>query len=229
MIQSSYFAKKYLARFPDPTLFLFKSENFEHDQNLKTIFLKRYNVEEKFIICSYKLPDRHSEFYLDPSGRVTGYCDGLACIYHLGRPKSPINVGFGKDIATGAYKVVLIYLYDRIATKTLTKTHVFNLSNELFYEVFPPSCFTKYSNKLYLWSLKDRLCICDVEDLSSDIDIWSLQQEGSSVKWEKFLSDSAFSKECYEHPYWIIRVLTCHAYYRDASTALCTKDFVALI
>ncbi|KAL0847799.1 hypothetical protein Bca101_021046 [Brassica carinata] len=189
-----------------------------------------------------------------------------------GRSKSPMNVGFGKDIVTGAYKVVLMYLYDRIATKTLIKTHVFNLSNgertciyfpyvhnqfnihkiptfangslywlnnnltitaldlhtELFCEVLPPSCFTKYSNKVYLWSQKDRLCICEVEDLS-DVDIWGLQQEGSSVKWEKFLSDSAFSKECFDHPYWMIGVLTCYEYYEDASTALCTKDLAALI
>ena len=165
-----------------------------------------------------------------------------------------------------------MYLYDRIATKTLIKTHVFNLSNgerrciyfpyvynqfnidkistfangslywlnnnltitaldlhtELFYEVLPPSCFTKYSNKVYLWSLKDRLCLCEVEDLT-DVDIWGLQQEGSSVKWEKFLSDSAFSKECFDHPYWMIGVLTCYQIYEDASTALCTKDLAALI
>ncbi|CAN7061967.1 unnamed protein product, partial [Brassica oleracea var. botrytis] len=110
-----------------------------------------------------------------------------------------INVGFRKDIATGAHKVVLMLFMRNIATKT----HVFNLSNgertcicfpyvnnqfnidkistfangslhwlnnnltitaldlhtELFYEVSPPSCFTKYSNKVYLWSLKDRLCL----------------------------------------------------------------------
>uniref|UniRef100_M4CTC4 Uncharacterized protein n=1 Tax=Brassica campestris TaxID=3711 RepID=M4CTC4_BRACM len=99
---------------------------------------------------------------------------------------------------------------------------------ELFYEVLPPSCFTKYSNKVYLWSLKDRLCLCEVEDLS-DVDIWGLQQEGSSVKWEKFLSDSAFSKECFEHPYWMTGVLTCYQIYEDASTALCTKDLAALL
>ena len=108
-----------------------------------------------------------------------------------------------------------MYLYDRIATKTLIKTHVFNLSNgerrciyfpyvynqfnidkistfangslywlnnnltitaldlhtELFYEVSPPSCFTKYSNKVYLWSLKDRLCLCEMEDVSVNYQI----------------------------------------------------------
>ncbi|RID47517.1 hypothetical protein BRARA_I04104 [Brassica rapa] len=256
MIESSYLAKKRLVRFPDLVLFLLKSEKFKDDQSSKTIFLKPYGVEEKITICSYKLPDRHCEFYHDHRARIVGYCDGLACIYHLGyiyiinttirkfrilspdflrnyaflsgRSKSPMNVGFGKDIVTGAYKVVLMYLYDRIATKTLIKTHVFNLSNELFYEVLPPSCFTKYSNKVYLWSLKDRLCLCEVEDLS-DVDIWGLQQEGSSVKWEKFLSDSAFSKECFEHPYWMTGVLTCYQIYEDASTALCTKDLAALL
>ena len=53
----------------------------------------------------------------------------MFCILLLGRSKSPINVGFGRDIVTGAYKVVLMYLYDRIATKTLIKTHFFNLDN----------------------------------------------------------------------------------------------------
>ncbi|CAN7095449.1 unnamed protein product [Brassica rapa subsp. narinosa] len=127
MIESSYLAKKRLVRFPDLVLFLLKSEKFKDDQSSKTIFLKPYGVEEKITICSYKLPDRHCEFYHDHRARIVGIM--LICILLLGRSKSPMNVGFGKDIVTGAYKVVLMYLYDRIATKTLIKTHVFNLSN----------------------------------------------------------------------------------------------------
>ena len=84
MIESSYLAKKRLVRFPDLVLFLLKSEKFKDDQSSKTIFLKPYGVEEKITICSYKLPDRHCEFYHDHRARIVGYCDGLACIYHLG-------------------------------------------------------------------------------------------------------------------------------------------------
>ncbi|CAN7075732.1 unnamed protein product [Brassica oleracea var. botrytis] len=137
----------------------------------------------------------------------------MFCILLLGRSKSPINVGFGRDIVTGAYKVVLMYLYDRIATKTLIKTHFFNLDNGERTCIYFP---------YHLWSLNDRLCINNVRQYSN-IDIWVLQQDGS---WEKFFSGSVFRMDCFDKTYWkyFVRV----SYGPLWTTALCTEDLVAL-
>ncbi|CAL9245395.1 unnamed protein product [Arabidopsis halleri] len=84
MIESSYLAKKPLARYQNPKLLVLRSET-SRDESSTSIFLetisKAHHDQSKIFICSYKFPDPQSEFYFDHVGRIMGYCNGLVCIY----------------------------------------------------------------------------------------------------------------------------------------------------
>ncbi|KAL1222184.1 putative F-box protein [Cardamine amara subsp. amara] len=75
--------------------------------------------------------------YINKEGpfQVAGSCDGLVCIYQLDhlyvyvfnpmtgvtRTLTPprgkkLSVGFGRDVVTGTYKVVVLYSFDRVET-----------------------------------------------------------------------------------------------------------------
>ncbi|VVB06614.1 unnamed protein product [Arabis nemorensis] len=201
MIESSYFAKKRLARFPNPKLVVLRSEI------------------------------------------STDRCWSSSDL--------PVSVGFGRDIVTGKYKVILMYLFD---SRTLIKAEVFNLDNgerryiyfpifhnelcndktsifangslywltkpvsvftskltnlgaidlhtEKFRYVLLPTWYTIYSESAYLWSLRDRLCLSDVPQYSNYVGVWSLQQEKPSVKWEKLLSINISNINCLDVNYW---------------------------
>lgn len=156
----------------------------------------------------------------------------------------PFAAGFGKDTITRSYKVILMYLYKRIAGNVSIKVKVLSLINgeqrdvgefpvflhhlcdeqtpvfvngSLFWLTKPimylmalptpsrlvamdlhtekfrwislPSWYTKYSRGMRMWSLADRLCLSDVLQCS-DFDVWALQQEHPSEKWDKIYSFS---------------------------------------
>ncbi|XP_019101076.1 PREDICTED: putative F-box protein At1g71320 [Camelina sativa] len=66
-----------------------------------------------------------------------------------------------------------------------------DLHTEQFRWVSLPKCYTRYSRGVQMWSLNERLCLSDVLNLQcpSELDVWSLQQEGSSTQnWEKIFS-----------------------------------------
>lgn len=61
----------------------------------------------------------------------------MSFIFSLGWSNElPFSVGFGRDIVTGTYKVILVYLFDR----KVVKTEALNLENgERRYVCFPIS------------------------------------------------------------------------------------------
>ncbi|CAH8257103.1 unnamed protein product [Arabidopsis lyrata] len=90
------------------------------------------------------------------------------------------------------------------------KIAAFDLHTEMFSEVLPPSWYTSYSCGVYLWSLKDRLCLSDVLQYP-DVDIWGLQQEGPNVmKWEKILSVTILSMDCLDPNFWKLGLAACY-------------------
>ncbi|CAH2033589.1 unnamed protein product, partial [Thlaspi arvense] len=107
----------------------------------------------KILIYSYKFPHSYPTFdYM--IGRIVGYCNGLVCIYDLGHiflinvpatrklrtlspelsreytgqagwsGQLPFGVGFGRDIVTRTYKLILMYSVDHIVME-----EVFNLND----------------------------------------------------------------------------------------------------
>ncbi|XP_010469017.1 PREDICTED: putative F-box protein At1g71320 [Camelina sativa] len=238
-----------------------------------------HNDHIKIFIHSYKSPLPYPIYSMyDIAGQIMGYCNGLVCIFDLGyiyliNPATrklrilspeflraytdrtgwsnelPISVGFGRDMVTGTYKVILMYLYDRHFIKTealnlesgerryvhfpilydelgddkrsifangslywlpkplslftnkLIKLAAIDLHTETFRYVSLPSWYTKYSKSVYLWSLKDSLCLSDVQQ-TPRVDVWSLQQEDPSVKWEKIFSVNILSTNCLDANFW---------------------------
>ncbi|XP_010513786.1 PREDICTED: putative F-box protein At1g71320 [Camelina sativa] len=293
MIESSYLAKKRLVRYPSPKLLVIRSELCSDRCSinilLETISKDGHEDHSKIFLCSYKKSSLYP--YINNIGHIMGYCDGLVCIYQSeniyiinpttrklrilyrefllkctglpGMLEAPVIVGFGRDIVTGSYKIVLMYLYDHINNKTLFKTEVFNLNDgeqrcitfpifyndlsgdkvsvfangslywlniynqkivaldlhtEIFSEVLLPSWFTADSFGVYLWSLKDRLCISDVLQYP-DVDVWGLQQEGPNVmRWEKIISVTILinilSTNCLDANFWKLGLA---AYYFSSS------------
>ncbi|EOA25604.1 hypothetical protein CARUB_v10018952mg [Capsella rubella] len=316
MIESSYLAKKRLVRNPSPKLLVIRSElssdGCSRNTFLETISTDGHEDHSKIFICSYDFsPYPYSEYHSNNIGQITGYCDGLVCIYqseniYILNPTTrklrvlsreflrkcsclpgmlPINVGFGRDIVTGSYKIVLMRVYDYIGGNTRVKTEVFNLKDgeqscisfpihynelnvdkasifangslywlnlrkqkiaaldlhtEMFSEVLPPS----WSSGVYLWSLKDRLCLSNVLQYP-DVDVWGLQQEGPNVmKWEKILSVTILSMNDLDANFWKLGLAAC--YYRpigqkpsknfleqvpvdQCRTALCMEDLASSV
>ncbi|KAJ4917730.1 putative F-box protein [Raphanus sativus] len=291
-IESSYLAKKRLARYPNPRLLVLRLE-MSTDRCSRTIFLenisKDHHDHNKIIIYTHRFPHPVPTNYGNENiGRIMGYCNGFVCIYDSGyiyllNPATrrlrilsptvlleytgrsgwsrelPISVGFGRDITTGAYKVILMYLFDRI----FVKAEVFNLNNgergytffppfyhelsndklsvfangslfwlswletsafmcrkklpklgaidlhtEKFRDVLLPCWYTEHSESVYLWSLRERLCLSDVLQYPN-MYVWCLQQEDPSVKWEKILSVNMSSLDCLDPNYWKLGLAAC--------------------
>ncbi|EFH54714.1 hypothetical protein ARALYDRAFT_486742, partial [Arabidopsis lyrata subsp. lyrata] len=150
------------------------------------------------------------------------------------------SVGFGRDIVTGTYKVILVYLFDRKVVKTealnlengerryvcfpisydrigndkrsifangslycaggntskLIKLAAIDLHTETFRYVSLPTWYTKESKSVYLWSLKDSLCISDFA--------------AKVCKWAKIFSVNILSTKCLDANFW---KLSLAAYY----------------
>ncbi|XP_002862669.2 putative F-box protein At1g71320, partial [Arabidopsis lyrata subsp. lyrata] len=129
-------------------------------------YSKDHHDHIKIFIHSYTSPVPYPIYSIyDTVGQIMGYCNGIVCIYDLGyiylinpatrklRILSPeflrefifslgwsneltFSVGFGRDIVTGTYKVILVYLFDR----KVVKTEALNLENgERRYVCFPIS------------------------------------------------------------------------------------------
>ncbi|CAH8337590.1 unnamed protein product [Eruca vesicaria subsp. sativa] len=293
MIESSYLAKKRLARYPNPRLLVLRLE-MSTDRCSRTIFLENISKDNhdhhKLIIYTYQFPHPYPTNNVDDNiGWITGYCNGLVCIYDFGyiyliNPATrslrilsptvlleytgrsgwpgelPISVGFGRDIVTGAYKVVLMYLFD----DNIVKAEVFNLNTEergytifpLFYDelsndklsvfangslfwlswletsyygfrkklpklgaidlhtekfrdVLLPCWYTEHSQSVYIWSLRERLCLSDVLQ-HPNMYVWCLQHEDPSVKWVKILSVDMSSMDCLDPNYWKLGLAACY-------------------
>ncbi|KAG7635348.1 F-box associated interaction domain [Arabidopsis suecica] len=255
-------------------------------------YSKDHHDHINIFIHSYTSPVPYPKYSTyDTVGQIMGYCNGIVCIYDLGyiyliNPATrklrilspeflreytgrtgwsndlPINVGFGRDMVTGTYKVILMYLFDRNFVKTealnlkngerryvyfpisygqlgndkrsifangslywlpkpdvdfytnqLIKLAAIDLHTETFRYVPLPSWYTKYCKSVYLWSLKDSLCVSDVLQNPS-VDVWSLQQEEPSVKWEKMFSVNILRTNCLDANFWKL----CLAAYYFRST-----------
>lgn len=83
MIESSYLAKKSLAR-SNTKLFVLRVE-MSTDRYSRTIYLenisKNHHNDSKIIICTYKFPHPYPTSDVDS---IMGYCNGLVCIYDFG-------------------------------------------------------------------------------------------------------------------------------------------------
>ncbi|KAG2245240.1 hypothetical protein Bca52824_092901 [Brassica carinata] len=112
-------------------------------------------------------------------------------------PYSELNVAIASIFANGS----LFWL-------TLRKLAALDLHTENFRYVLLPSWYTKYSKNVNLWCLKDRLCLSDVLQYPN-VDVWSLQQEDPSVKWEKILSINILSMDCLDSNFWKLGLEAC--------------------
>ncbi|CAH8356300.1 unnamed protein product [Eruca vesicaria subsp. sativa] len=294
------------------------------DRYSRTIYLenisKNHQDHDKIIIYTYKFPHPYPT---NDVGSIIGSCNGLVCIYDLGyiylinpatrklrilssellreytglsgwAGKLPVSVGFGRDIVTGAYKVLLMYLpaggdnivktevlnlhsgerqficfpltYDELSDDKLPvfangslfwqkKLHyraptftpmlgAIDLHTEKFRDVLLPRSYSKYCETVYtLWSLRDRLCLSDVLQYP-DVEVWCLQQEDPSVKWEHILTIDTSSMDCLDTNYWKLSLAAYNLSPRSNEppnnfleqvsdehrrTVLCTENFVSSV
>lgn len=85
-----------------------------------------------------------------------------------------------------------------------------DLHTESFRYVLLPSWYINISESVNLWSLKDRLCLSDVLQCQyPSVDVWSLQQEDPSVKWEKIHSIKILSIDSLDVNFWKLGLAAC--------------------
>ncbi|CAF1842945.1 unnamed protein product [Brassica napus] len=130
MMESSYLAKKRLAR-SNTKVFVLRVE-MSTDRYSRTIYLedisKNHHDHSKIIIHTYKFPH---PFPTSDVGWIMGVLQRFGWAGTL-----PVSVGFGRDIVTGAYKVILMYLFAE--GDNIVKTEVLNLqSGERQHICFP--------------------------------------------------------------------------------------------
>ncbi|CAH8257105.1 unnamed protein product [Arabidopsis lyrata] len=250
MIESSYLAKKPLARYQNPKLLVLRSET-SRDESSTSIFLetisKAHHDQSKIFICSYKFPDPQSEFYFDHVGRIMGYCNGLVCIYQsetiyiinpTTRKLRILSPEFLRDctdtkniqsnLACITSNVLLgtllsspksltstmenedAYVVPFVTINLAMKLAAVDLRTESFRYVLLPSWYINISESVNLWSLKDRLCLSDVLQCQyPSVDVWSLQQEDPSVKWEKIHSIKILSIDSLDVNFWKLGLAAC--------------------
>uniref|UniRef100_A0A0D3BWA3 F-box domain-containing protein n=1 Tax=Brassica oleracea var. oleracea TaxID=109376 RepID=A0A0D3BWA3_BRAOL len=139
MMESSYLAKKRLAR-SNTKVFVLRVE-MSTDRYSRTIYLedisKNHHDHSKIIIHTYKFPH---PFPTSDVGWIMGILSPELLREYTGLSgwagTLPVSVGFGRDIVTGAYKVILMYLFAE--GDNIVKTEVLNLqSGERQHICFP--------------------------------------------------------------------------------------------
>ncbi|EFH38926.1 hypothetical protein ARALYDRAFT_920404 [Arabidopsis lyrata subsp. lyrata] len=127
-----------------------------------------------------------------------GYCNGLVCIYQ----SETIYI-----INPTTRKLRILspeFLRDCTDLPTV------DLRTESFRYVLLPSWYINISESVNLWSLKDRLCLSDVLQCQyPSVDVWSLQQEDPSVKWEKIHSIKILSIDSLDVNFWKLGLAAC--------------------
>ncbi|WZZ30647.1 hypothetical protein YC2023_014048 [Brassica napus] len=116
-------------------------------------------------------------------------------------PYSELNISITSIFANGS----LFWLPFR---KLALYCYVLDLHTEKFRYVLLPSWYTKYSERENLWCLKDSLCLSDVLQ-NPNVDVWCLQEEDPSVKWEKIISINILSMDSLDSKFWKLALAAC--------------------
>lgn len=100
---------------------------------------------------------------------------------------------------------------NRMPLPTPSRLVAMDLHTEKFRGMSLPTWYTKYSRGMRMWSLDDRLCLSDVLQCSN-LDVWSLQQEHPSEKWEKIYTFNILSISSFDTNFWTLGLAA--AYFR---------------